>query len=154
MPLWAARNEEACPAVCFDAHIRGGIPFVWQIAGGLGRTGNNRPLQVISCGCGIQCKLPYILCYGPTSVGLRMTPIELPCGARTYQTSPARQSHINSAEVSNLISTGSTNTVPSSPGVRVGPVGVSADVGPRHGDHPRAVYRLRARTEELSAPNW
>jgi hypothetical protein len=78
-----------------------------------------------------------------------VTPAAIP----TYQTSPARQSHIKSAEVSKLTSTGRTNRVPSSSGVRVGPVGVSTDVGPRHGDHPRAVYILRARADELTAPN-
>jgi hypothetical protein len=56
---------------------------------------------------------------------------------RAYQTSPARQSHTKSAVVSKLIPTGSTNTVPSSSGVRVGPVGASTDVGPRHGSQPR-----------------
>src|ERR1700758_4818480 len=72
----------------------------------------------------------------------------------TYQASPERQSHIKSAEVSRLMSTGRTNTVPSSSGVRIGPVGVSTEVGPRHGDHPRAAYVLRATVDELRAPNW
>ncbi len=72
--------------------------------------------------------------------------------ARYYQTSPSRQSHIKSAEVSRLIPTGNTNTVPSSSGVRVGPVGASTDVGPRQGNQPRDANRPLARSEELSGP--
>jgi hypothetical protein len=59
--------------------------------------------------------------------------------AAIYQTSPPRQSHIKFADVSKVMSTGSTYTVPSSSGVRVGPVGASTDVGPRQGNHPRPV---------------
>jgi hypothetical protein len=54
-----------------------------------------------------------------------------------YQTSPARQSHISSAEVSRPITAGKTNIVSSSSGVRVDPVGVSTDVGPCQGNQPR-----------------
>ena len=55
--------------------------------------------------------------------------------------------------MSKLIPTGKTNTVSSSSGVRVGPVGASTDVGPCQGNHPRAVYTLRARSDELTAPD-
>ncbi len=56
-----------------------------------------------------------------------------------YQTSPSRQSHVNASVGSMLMSSGRTNTEPSSSGVRVVPVGANTDVGPRHGSQPREV---------------
>lgn len=56
-----------------------------------------------------------------------------------YQTPPSRQSQATSEVVSKSNSTGITKTVPSASGVRCGPVGDSTEVGPRHGNQPRAV---------------
>lgn len=49
------------------------------------------------------------------------------------------------------MSMGRTNTVPSSSGVRTGPVGASTDVGPCQGSQPREAYSLRARAEQFRA---
>src|ERR1700744_2183693 len=73
------------------------------------------------------------------------------CG---YQTSPSRQSQASPAVSSRLATRGKTNTEPSSSGVRVGPLGASTAVGPRHGSQPRSVESRLPRSEELSALSW
>ena len=68
---------------------------------------------------------------------------EIPAGARegaglhAGPTRTAGSDHKSSR--SRLMPTGRTNTVPSSSGVRVVPVGANTDVGPCHGSQPRNV---------------